>query len=148
MTIDPRALFDCMQANGVSFFTGVPDSLLKDFCACVAEHSSSHVVAANEGGAIALGAGYHLATGELALVYMQNSGFGNAMNPLLSLTDPSVYGIPMLLLIGWRGEPGKKDEPQPSSRGRRRSICWTPWVSLTQFSIRRRRIPKRRCRLP
>jgi phosphonopyruvate decarboxylase len=77
-----------------------------------------HVIAVNEGHAVTLAAGYHLATGKIPVVYMQNSGFGNAVNPLLSLCDPKVYSIPMLLLIGWRGEPGKKDEPQHLVQGR------------------------------
>jgi phosphonopyruvate decarboxylase len=117
--VDPQKLFDSLAANGVSLYTGVPDSVLKDFCAFVTDHQPRHVIAANEGGAVALAAGHYLATGELALVYMQNSGFGNAVNPLMSLTDPLVYGIPMLLLIGWRGEPGKTDEPQHLKQGER-----------------------------
>ena len=113
-------VYDQLRASGVSFFTGVPDSLLKDFCAYVTDHSGpgEHIIAANEGGAVALGAGHYLATGELALVYMQNSGFGNAVNPLLSLADPEIYGIPMVVLVGWRGEPGRKDEPQHLKQGR------------------------------
>jgi phosphonopyruvate decarboxylase len=117
MMLEPRDFFDSLGKAGVSFYTGVPDSLLRDFNAYVAEHQANHVVAANEGGAIALAAGHYLATGQLALVYMQNSGLGNAVNPLVSLADPVVYSIPMLLLIGWRGEPGKRDEPQHIKQG-------------------------------
>lgn len=73
--------------------------------------ANNHVIAANEGLALSLAVGYHLATKKIPLVYMQNSGLGNIVNPLLSLAHPKVYGIPMLLMIGWRGEPGKKDEP-------------------------------------
>lgn len=96
---------------------GVPDSQLKDFLSCLEEEAAGsdtlkHVTASNEGSAISLAAGHHLATGGLPLVYMQNSGLGNAINPLTSLADPLVYSIPMLLLVGWRGEPGLKDEPQ------------------------------------
>lgn len=88
-------------------------------CFYLADHAGpAHVVAANEGNAVALACGYHLATGKLPLVYMQNSGQGNAINPLLSLADPAVYSIPMLLLIGWRGEPGTKDEPQHVKQGK------------------------------
>lgn len=119
--IPPKALFEQLASEQVSFFTGVPDSLLKDFCACVTDcayGTGRHVIAANEGGAIALAAGCYLATGEYALVYMQNSGLGNATNPLLSLADPEVYSIPMLLMIGWRGEPGRPDEPQHVKQGR------------------------------
>lgn len=104
---------------GVSFFTGVPDSLLKSFCAYITDNCFvKHVIAANEGGAVSLAAGYYLATGKLALVYMQNSGQGNAVNPLCSLADPYVYSIPMVLLVGWRGEPGVKDEPQHVKQGK------------------------------
>src|SRR3989344_3175433 len=99
--ISSKAIFICLKQHGISFFCGVPDSLLKDFCAYVADHVSKekNIIAANEGNAIALAAGHNLATGGIGLVYMQNSGLGNALNPLLSLTDPGVYSIPMLLLI-------------------------------------------------
>ena len=105
---------------GIRFFTGVPDSLLQDFCTCLDTCCLplTHVVAANEGGAVALATGHYLATQSPALVYMQNSGQGNAANPLLSLADPEIYGIPMLMLVGWRGEPGGKDEPQHVKQGR------------------------------
>jgi phosphonopyruvate decarboxylase len=119
----PRRLIDALAECGVSLYVGVPDSILKDVIAYAAAQSREstsrvrHVVAANEGAAIALGAGHYLATHEVPVVYMQNSGLGNAVNPLTSLADPEVYGIPMLLLIGWRGEPGRKDEPQHLSLG-------------------------------
>lgn len=117
--VDCQLFYESMLHEGVTFFTGVPDSLLKSFCAFLAGHASlkSHVTAANEGGAVALAAGHYLATGKPALVYMQNSGLGNAVNPLVSLADPAIYGIPMLLLVGWRGEPGVKDEPQHLKQG-------------------------------
>ena len=108
-----------LAARGVDFYAGVPDSLLKPVCFYLADHAGDkHVVAANEGGAVALACGYHLATGKVPLVYLQNSGQGNTINPLLSLADPDVYSIPMLLLIGWRGEPGTKDEPQHVKQGK------------------------------
>jgi phosphonopyruvate decarboxylase len=112
-------LFSALGDSGVEFFTGVPDSLLKSFCAFVTDNcdATSHVIAANEGSAVALAAGHHLASGKLPLVYMQNSGWGNAVNPLVSLASPEVYGVPMLVLVGWRGEPGKKDEPQHRKMG-------------------------------
>jgi phosphonopyruvate decarboxylase len=118
--LHPRFVVDCLQASGVSFFAGVPDSLLKSFCAFVEAEipADRHVVAANEGGAIALALGHHLATGSPPLVYMQNSGFGNAINPILSLADSEVYGIPAILMVGWRGEPGVPDEPQHRKQGR------------------------------
>ncbi len=118
--IQPKDFFDKIVSEQVLFFAGVPDSLLKSFCAYITEHvdESHHVIAANEGGAVALATGYHMATGKYGLVYMQNSGLGNATNPLLSLADPEVYSIPMLLMIGWRGEPGRHDEPQHVKQGR------------------------------
>lgn len=118
--IDPRQLFEILTAEGLTFYTGVPDSLLKDFCAYVTDNTpqANQIIAANEGGAVALASGHYLATGKPAVVYLQNSGLGNCVNPLVSLADPQVYSIPMLLLIGWRGEPGKKDEPQHVKQGR------------------------------
>ncbi len=110
---------DWLTALGVDFYAGVPDSLLKPVCFYLADHAGDkHVVAANEGGAVALACGYHLATGKVPLVYLQNSGQGNTINPLLSLADRDVYSIPLLLLIGWRGEPGTKDEPQHVKQGK------------------------------
>lgn len=118
--LEPEQVFARIRGQGIGFFAGVPDSLLKDFCAYVTDHTadSEHVITANEGNAVALAAGHFLGSGEPALVYMQNSGIGNAVNPLLSLADPEVYAIPMLLMIGWRGEPGVKDEPQHVKQGR------------------------------
>lgn len=113
---------DECQKNGINFFTGVPDSLLKEFCdelfVRYGTDGNTHVVAHNEGGAIALCAGHYLATGKPGLCYMQNSGIGNAVNPLASLMDPEVYSIPCLMVIGWRGEPGVKDEPQHIKQGK------------------------------
>lgn len=117
--IDPAEFLRALRSHDVAFFSGVPDSLMQDFCTCVADQTPAdeHLVAANEGGAVAAAIGYHLATGRTPLVYMQNSGLPNALNPLLSLADPQVYAIPMLLLIGWRGEPGVPDEPQHRKLG-------------------------------
>eukprot|EP00937_MAST-01D_sp_MAST-1D-sp2_P001058 g1058.t1 len=125
---------DLLLEHRVQHFSGVPDSLLKDFCGFVSDHAGKpgtpyanveHMITANEGSAIALAAGYHLATGKLPLVYMQNSGLGNAVNPLLSLADAKVYATPMLLLIGWRGEPGRRDEPQHRVQGERMAAMLT-----------------------
>jgi len=117
-----EASFFCNKLfkSGTDFFTGVPDSLLKSFCAYLTDNvkDENHIIAANEGAAVALACGYHLATGNIPLVYMQNSGIGNAVNPLLSLADSEVYQIPLILLIGWRGEPGVKDEPQHIKQGK------------------------------
>ncbi|MDR4479741.1 MAG: phosphonopyruvate decarboxylase [Nitrospira sp.] len=118
--IDPQEFIQHLQANAVEFFTGVPDSLLKEFCACLEQVplAGRHIISANEGGAVALALGYHLATRKVPLVYLQNSGLGNIINPLLSLADIEVYSIPLLLVIGWRGEPGVHDEPQHKKQGR------------------------------
>ena len=103
--VDCDFFYRAMLRRGVDFFAGVPDSLLSDFCAYIASRCppEKHVIAANEGGAVALACGHYLATGRPGLVYMQNSGQGNAVNPLVSLADAEVYGISVLLLIGWRG---------------------------------------------
>jgi phosphonopyruvate decarboxylase len=118
--IEPFEFHRELERNGLTFYTGVPDSLLKDLCAYITDHvpPQDHVINANEGAAVALAAGYHLGTGRVGVVYMQNSGLGNAVNPLLSLADAAVYAIPMLILIGWRGEPGVSDEPQHVTQGR------------------------------
>lgn len=118
--ISPEAFYRILSNCGIDFYAGVPDSLLKSLCAFITEHSDDkhHIIAANEGGAIGLAAGYHLATGNIPVVYMQNSGMGNAANPLISLMDKDVYHIPVLLIIGWRGEPGRHDEPQHVKQGK------------------------------
>ena len=118
--ITPQFFINALAKKGISFFAGVPDSLLKNVCAYITDNITpiNNIIAANEGGAMGLAAGYHLATGKVPVVYMQNSGEGNIVNPLLSLTDKDVYNIPVLLLIGWRGEPGKHDEPQHVKQGK------------------------------
>ena len=117
--INQRNLIDSLAKEGVDFFTGVPDSLLNDFCLYLTENlsPSQHVMAANEGNAVAIAAGHYLATGKIPVVYMQNSGIGNATNPLLSLTHNCVYGIPMILVIGWRGDPAISDHAQHRKQG-------------------------------
>lgn len=114
-----KDFYNLLIKNEIDFFCGVPDSLLKYPIAYISDHAmkKKNIITANEGNAIALAAGYHLATGKIGMIYMQNSGEGNAINPLTSLTDKKVYSIPLLLLIGWRGEPGKKDEPQHIKQG-------------------------------
>jgi phosphonopyruvate decarboxylase len=118
--IEAEYFYNKLVESGVSFFTGVPDSLLKDFCAYITDKTGeqNHIIAVNEGAAVGLACGYHLATGRIPLVYMQNSGIGNAVNPLLSLADTEVYRIPLVLVIGWRGEPGVNDEPQHIKQGK------------------------------
>lgn len=103
------------------FFTGVPDSQLKELCSFLMDRYGldpvHHIIAANEGNAAALAAGYHLATGKVPVVYLQNSGLGNIVNPVASLLNEKVYGIPCLFIVGWRGEPGVHDEPQHAFQG-------------------------------
>jgi phosphonopyruvate decarboxylase len=112
--VNLQYLFDSLRSQGVNFFTGVPDSLLNNFCLYLVHNipDGLHVLAANEGNAVAIAAGHYMATGDIPVVYMQNSGIGNATNPLLSLTHNSVYGIPMILVIGWRGDPAISDHAQ------------------------------------
>ena len=118
--IRPAFFVDTLRHFGIDFFAGVPDSLLKNICAYISDHLDSrhNIIAANEGGAVGVAAGYHLATGKIPVVYMQNSGEGNIINPLASLTDKEVYNIPVLLVIGWRGRPGVHDEPQHVKQGK------------------------------
>ena len=116
--IEPEFLYNNLMENNFEFFTGVPDSLLKEFCKCVDEKSQNHIISANEGTAIGLASGVYLATNKYPVVYLQNSGLGNIVNPVMSLTHEKVYQIPMLIIIGWRGEPGKKDEPQHKAMGK------------------------------
>jgi len=122
--IDPNEFVDSLDKLDIRFAAGVPDSLLKDVCARITSHfpPARHVIAASEGGAVGLAIGHYLATGRPALVYMQNSGIGNMINPVTSLADPQVCGIPMLFMIGWRGEILSNDdqihdEPQHVKQG-------------------------------
>lgn len=118
--INVKEFEEFLQKIGVGFYTGVPDSQLKSFCDYLEDKysiSKNHIIAANEGNAVALATGYHLSTGKYGLVYMQNSGLGNAVNPITSLTHPAVYDVPIIYVVGWRGEPGVKDEPQHVKQG-------------------------------
>lgn len=118
--IRPSFFYDLLIKNGTDFFAGVPDSLLKNFCAYITDTAPAekHIISANEGSATALACGYHFATGKIPLIYMQNSGEGNMVNPMLSIADKDVYSVPMLIVIGWRGEPGVHDEPQHVKQGK------------------------------
>jgi phosphonopyruvate decarboxylase len=122
--IDPVEFVASLEKLDIRFVTGVPDSLLKDICACITSYfpARKHIIATNEGSAVSLAIGHYLATCRPALIYMQNSGLGNVVNPVTSLADPQVYGIPMIFMIGWRGEilgDGKQlpDEPQHVRQG-------------------------------
>ena len=118
--ISPKFLYDTLASYGIDFYAGVPDSLLKNLCAYITDHADAfhNVIAANEGGAVGMAVGHYLATGRIPVVYMQNSGEGNIINPLASLTDKDVYNIPVLLIIGWRGKPGVPDESQHVKQGK------------------------------
>lgn len=122
--IEVTTFLQQLKTESVQYVTGVPDSLLSSFSACLLNQENylsrffTHVIAANEGNAVALAAGNYMATGAIPLVYMQNSGTGNIVNPVASLLHPDIYGIPVLFLIGWRGEPGVPDEPQHLFQGR------------------------------
>ncbi|KAA4739868.1 phosphonopyruvate decarboxylase, partial [Bacteroides fragilis] len=118
--ISPKFFIDSLSDRQIDFFSGVPDSLLKNICAYIADNKDAkhNIITANEGAAVGLAVGHYLATREIPVVYMQNSGEGNIINPLASLTDKEVYNIPILLLIGWRGEPGVHDEPQHVKQGK------------------------------
>lgn len=116
--LDCGSFYKILTKSGIDYFCGIPDSLLSSFGFYLHAHAKGrHDIAANEGNAIGLAVGYYLATSKPPLVYMQNSGLGNAINPLASLVDPAVFGIPMILLIGWRGQPGRQDEPQHQKQG-------------------------------
>ena len=119
--MDINLLMNLFENSDIGFFTGVPDSLLAKFCNYLMSHygvnNQNHIVAHNEGGSVALASGYHFATGKVPCVYMQNSGIGNSLNPIVSLANQKIYGVPMLFIIGWRGEPGTKDEPQHVLQG-------------------------------
>jgi len=119
MTTDQ--LLEILNSSGINFFCGVPDSLLKPFCDIIyskyGKDFAHHLVTHNEGGAVGYAAGYYFATGKVPCVYLQNSGIGNITNPVTSLTSPFVYGIPVLYLVGWRGQPDIADEPQHKFQG-------------------------------
>jgi len=115
-------LYDSMRDNGIDGFYGVPDSLLKDFAMYVSDRHATdepekHIIASNEATAVGLACGHFMAKKKPACVYLQNSGLGNTVNPIMSCAHENIYGLPMLLLIGWRGEPGVKDEPQHNFMG-------------------------------
>lgn len=114
-------LYRILKEKGIDFFSGVPDSTFKDWIKFLGDmHGKglTNIIACNECEATAIIAGHHLATGRIGVLYMQNAGLGKTVNPITSLTDPEVYSIPVLLMIGWRGRPGKKDEPQHRKMGR------------------------------
>lgn len=118
--MNAKTLLNSIKEMGIEVITGVPDSTLKQFCDGLQTYEGglTHFVPANEGAAIGIAVGTYLSSGRPACVYMQNSGLGNIVNPITSLANKDVYGIPMLLIVGWRGEPGVKDEPQHVFQGK------------------------------
>ena len=126
-----------VQILGSDFYTGVPDSQLKALCNYLMNtygiDPKHHVIGANEGNCAALAAGYHLATGKVPVVYMQNSGEGNIINPAASLLNDKVYGIPVIFVVGWRGEPGIHDEPQHIYQGEEIGMTNTDFTDISQF---------------
>ncbi len=118
--LDQKKVFETLSSYGVSFFAGVPDSYLNGFCDYALNNCGQrNIIAANEGNAVAIGAGHYIATKQIPLIYMQNSGIGNAFNPIISLIDEAVYSIPMILMIGWRGKDyADVNHPQHSHQGK------------------------------
>ncbi len=117
--LDPNLLLDYLIKKKINFFSGVPDSLLKNFLALLDYNKKiKNIICANEGAAISLNIGNYLATKKIGVTYLQNSGLGNAINPLISIADKGVYSIPLLMIIGWRGSPNSNDEPQHMAKGK------------------------------
>tara|TARA_B100000282_G_scaffold215829_1_gene159803 strand:+ start:14020 stop:15123 length:1104 start_codon:yes stop_codon:yes gene_type:complete len=116
--IDIIELIRILKKNKINFYTGVPDSILKSLSNYLcSKKKDQHIIATNEGSAVSLAIGYHLSTNKIPCVYMQNSGLGNSINPIVSIAHRKVYSIPLLFLIGWRGSPNSKDEPQHMTKG-------------------------------
>ena len=117
--IDVASLINLLKKNNTNFFTGVPDSVLKELSISLQKKDKkNHIIATNEGSAVSLGIGHYLSTKNIPCIYMQNSGLSNALNPLISIAHEKVYSIPLILIIGWRGSPRMKDEPQHNVKGK------------------------------
>ncbi len=117
--IKVQTLINLLKKNNCNFFTGVPDSVLKELSSFLQnEDRNKHLIATNEGSAVSIGIGNYLSTKKIPCVYMQNSGLSNALNPLISIAHKKVYSIPLILVIGWRGSPRLKDEPQHNVKGK------------------------------
>ena len=116
--IKVNSLIKLLKRNNSNFFTGVPDSVLKEFSYYLQNKKKKHIIATNEGSAVALGVGHYLSTNNTPCIYMQNSGLSNALNPLISIAHEKVYSIPLILIIGWRGSPKVNDEPQHNVKGK------------------------------
>ncbi len=117
--IKVTTLINLLKKNGIDFYTGVPDSILKELSFSLqSKNKKKHIIATNEGSAVSIGIGHYLSTKKLPAIYMQNSGLSNALNPLISIAHKKVYSIPLILIIGWRGSPRIKDEPQHNVKGK------------------------------
>ena len=117
--IKANSLISLLKRNNSDFYTGVPDSVLKELSYSLQKKGKkNHIIATSEGSAVSLGIGHYLSTKKIPCVYMQNSGLSNALNPLISIADQKVYSIPLILIIGWRGSPKIKDEPQHNVKGK------------------------------
>ena len=117
--IKVNSLINLLSKNNSNFFTGVPDSVLKELSSFLQnKKKTNHIIATNEGAAVSLGIGHYLSTKKVPCIYMQNSGLSNALNPLISIAHEKVYSIPLILIIGWRGSPKIKDEPQHKVKGK------------------------------
>ena len=117
--INSKKVIILLKKNKTNFFTGVPDSILKELSSILQKKSKKdHIIAANEGAAVSIGIGNYLATKKIPAIYMQNSGLSHALNPLISIAHEKVYSIPLILIIGWRGSPRVKDEPQHNVKGK------------------------------
>ena len=115
--IKVKTLIDLLKRNKSDFFSGVPDSVLKELSSSI-QNEKNHIIATNEGSAVSIAIGQYLSTKKIPVVYMQNSGLSNALNPLISIAHKKVYSIPLILIIGWRGSPRLKDEPQHNVKGK------------------------------
>ena len=117
--IKVNTLINLLKKNKSDFFTGVPDSVLKELSSSLQNiDKKNHIIATSEGAAVSIGIGHYLATKKIPTIYMQNSGLSNALNPLISIAHEKVYSIPLILIIGWRGSPSIKDEPQHNVKGK------------------------------
>ena len=117
--IEVKSLVNLLKKNNSNFYTGVPDSVLKELSFTLRNKGKkNHIIATSEGSAVSIGIGHYLSTKKVPCIYMQNSGLSNALNPLISIAHEKVYSIPLILIIGWRGSPKIKDEPQHNVKGK------------------------------
>ena len=134
--MDIEVFVKLLQEHDIDFFSGVPDSQLKPLCDYLINMygiSNNHIIAVNEGNAVALAAGYYLSTGKIPCVYLQNSGLGNIVNPVASLLNEKIYAIPCVFIIGWRGEPSVHDEPQHIFQGDDMSTLFWTYLNRTIY---------------